>query len=96
MKKRGRKKKEKCSACSDGTFDAPKLGSNMFSKIFQTITVDNGSEFSDYEEMERSIDGGKRTKVFSAIRTAAMSVAVTRTSIKWYVGGIQKEQVSPN
>lgn len=41
-----------------------KLGSEMFAKIFQTITVDNGSEFADYSGMERSIDGGKRTKVY--------------------------------
>ncbi len=41
-----------------------KLGSDMFTKIFKTITVDNGSEFSDHEGMERSIGGGKRTKVY--------------------------------
>lgn len=36
----------------------------MFTKIFQTIAVDNGSEFADYSGMERSIGGGKRTKVY--------------------------------
>lgn len=41
-----------------------KLGSDMFAKIFQTITVDNGSEFADFSGMERSIGGGKRTKVY--------------------------------
>lgn len=41
-----------------------KLGSEMFAKIFQTITVDNGSEFADYLGMERSIGSGKRTKIY--------------------------------
>lgn len=38
---------------------------SMFSKVFQTITVDNGSEFSDVEGMERSCRRkGARTKVY--------------------------------
>lgn len=37
----------------------------LFKQVFKTITVDNGSEFSDCEGMERSIFGkGKRTKVY--------------------------------
>jgi len=36
----------------------------LFSQIFASITVDNGSEFSDCEGMERSIYGGKRTTVY--------------------------------
>ncbi len=40
-------------------------GSEMFTKIFRTITVDNGSEFADCVGMERSRRGaGQRTKVF--------------------------------
>lgn len=37
-----------------------------FSQIFKTITVDNGSEFSDWEGIERSWyrNGGQRTKVY--------------------------------
>ena len=37
-----------------------------FSKVFKTITVDNGTEFSAYEEMEKSIYGKnrKRTKIY--------------------------------
>lgn len=35
-----------------------------FSKIFRTITVDNGKEFAYCKEMERSISGGRRTKVY--------------------------------
>lgn len=37
---------------------------DAFREIFRTITFDNGTEFSDYEGMERSIFGGKRTRVF--------------------------------
>ena len=40
-----------------------KFGEN-FKKIFKTITVDNGSEFSDYIGMEKSIYGGQRTKIY--------------------------------
>lgn len=36
----------------------------LFPQIFASITVDNGSEFSDCEGMERSIYGGKRTTVY--------------------------------
>lgn len=38
---------------------------DMFGKVFRSITVDNGVEFSDYEGMERSVFGEeKRTFVF--------------------------------
>ena len=37
----------------------------MFSKLFKTITVDNGVEFSDYESMKRSLlHDGDRTKIY--------------------------------
>lgn len=36
----------------------------MFRKVFRTITVDNGSEFSDVDGIERSIYKGKRTSVY--------------------------------
>ncbi len=38
----------------------------MFSKVFKSITVDNGSEFADAEGLERSIikKGEKRTKLY--------------------------------
>jgi IS30 family transposase len=37
----------------------------IFGRIFKTITVDNGMEFSDVEGLERSILGpGKRTKMY--------------------------------
>ncbi|GHV32370.1 IS30 family transposase [Clostridia bacterium] len=36
----------------------------MFPKVFNSITVDNGSEFQDCAGMERSIYGGQRTKCY--------------------------------
>lgn len=39
-------------------------GTEMFRKVFKTITVDNGSEFSDYSGIERSFSGGARTSVY--------------------------------
>lgn len=40
-----------------------KYGKN-FRKIFKSITVDNGSEFSNFQAMQRSIYNGKRTNVY--------------------------------
>lgn len=41
------------------------LGAERFPLIFQTITVDNGSEFSNYEGIERSsLNENKRTTVY--------------------------------
>lgn len=40
-----------------------KYGKN-FRKIFKSITVDNGSEFSDFKGLEQSIYNGKRTTVY--------------------------------
>lgn len=39
---------------------------DMFTKVFRSITVDNGVEFSDYEGLERSVlhEGEKRTFAF--------------------------------
>ena len=42
-----------------------KIGSEKFSKIFKSITIDNGPEFSDCDGMEKScIKVGNRTKVY--------------------------------
>lgn len=35
-----------------------------FRKVFKSITVDNGVEFSNFKGLERSIYGGKRTSVY--------------------------------
>lgn len=36
----------------------------LFRKVFKTITVDNGSEFQNFEGMQKSIYKGKRTTVY--------------------------------
>lgn len=36
-----------------------------FSTIFRSITCDNGSEFADAAGIQRSVDGGTRTKMYS-------------------------------
>lgn len=43
-----------------------KFGADLFTKLFRTITFDNGKEFSDVERLERSAlrKGKKRTKVY--------------------------------
>ena len=40
------------------------LGLNTFRKLFPVILTDNGSEFKYTLEMERTIDGATRTKIF--------------------------------
>ena len=41
------------------------MGAKLFTRIFKTITVDNGSEFSDVEALEMSsLLNGKRTMLF--------------------------------
>ena len=40
------------------------IGSEMFKCIFEVIITDNGHEFTDIQKMERSINGGQRTKIF--------------------------------
>lgn len=40
------------------------LGKELFSNVFEVILTDNGHEFSNLNDMERSIYGGTRTKVF--------------------------------
>ena len=40
-----------------------KLGAVNFRRIFQTITVDNGSEFQDWEGMTQTMDG-ERTHIY--------------------------------
>ena len=41
-----------------------KYGQQQFRKLFKSITVDNGVEFSDFEGLEKSIYDGKRTNVY--------------------------------
>ena len=42
-----------------------KMGAKMFRQVFRTITTDNGTEFSDYQGMERScLRKGPRTHIY--------------------------------
>lgn len=41
-----------------------KLGTCTFRSLFKSVTVDNGSEFSDVSGMERSIRSGRRTSIY--------------------------------
>lgn len=54
------------SACVVETLDLLELtlGKELYHKIFGVILTDNGHEFLAIEGMERSIYGGKRTKIF--------------------------------
>ena len=42
------------------------MGKEHFCKVFKSITADNGSEFLDYEALERSVYGGVRTHIYYA------------------------------
>lgn len=41
-----------------------KLGKKKFRETFKTITTDNGSEFLEYEELIKSVHGGKRFDIY--------------------------------
>lgn len=60
--------KDKTAASVVKTLNAleKKLGPELFAQVFQTITVDNGSEFSDFEGIEQSamLAGHNRTKLY--------------------------------
>lgn len=59
-------KDQKAESVVDALDRLERKWGDMFSKVFRSITVDNGVEFSDYEGMERSIlhPGEKRTFLF--------------------------------
>ena len=40
------------------------LGTDKFRELFPVIVTDNGTEFDQFKEIERSIYGGQRTRVF--------------------------------
>ncbi len=57
---------EHTSMCVIETLDLIEdaIGSVLFHELFELILTDNGHEFWNFVEMERSINGGKRTKIF--------------------------------
>ncbi len=67
--------------------------SQKFSGLSLLITAPS---FRIVREWKDQSTGESAQRFFSAIRTAATSAAVTRTSTKWYAAGIQKEQALLN
>ena len=57
---------EHTSMCVIETLDLIEdaIGSVLFHELFELILTDNGHEFWNFVEMERSINGGERTKIF--------------------------------
>jgi len=57
---------EHTSECVVKTLDKLEsaLGKELFNIVFPVILTDNGHEFTDIKGMERSIYGGRRTKIF--------------------------------
>ena len=56
----------KCAASVTAVFDRlyAELGHELFSRLFQVILTDRGTEFSNPTRIEETEDGTKRTKVF--------------------------------
>lgn len=69
------------------------IGEKKFRNIFKTITFDNGVEFSDVENIERSRRNKKREqKHFFVIRIAVGNVVQMKIRINLYDVSTQKEQ----
>lgn len=71
-----------------------------FYKIFQSITIDNGSEFSDYEGLERSCRrSGTRTKVYYCHPYSSYERSSNENQNKMirrhYPKGVSFERVTP-
>ena len=62
----GFKLPDKKAASVQAVFDRleRRLGKKRFREIFRSITTDNGSEFLEYEQLTKSIFGGKRFEVY--------------------------------
>ena len=58
--------KKQTAPCVVDMLDAieTSLGKELFTACFPVILTDNGHEFTDMKGMERSVFGGKRTRVF--------------------------------
>lgn len=75
-------------------------GAGLFSKVFQTITIDNGSEFSDYEGLEHSCqNSGSRTTVYYCHPYSSYERGSNENQNKMirrhYPKGISLEEVTP-
>ena len=60
------KLKEKTSSAVVKALDSveQKLTTDVFKKVFKSITVDNGSEFMDFAGIQRAVDGTTRTAAY--------------------------------
>ncbi len=75
-------------------------GSGLFSKVFQTITIDNGSEFSDYEGLEQSCrNKGNRTTVYYCHPYSSYERGSNENQNKmirrYYPKGVSLDKVTP-
>ena len=57
---------EACSVVEEINKLEASLGSEIFRKLFKSITADGGSEFMDFSGIENSSDGRKRTSLYFA------------------------------
>lgn len=81
-----------------GVFDKLERTLPDFHKKFQTITTDNGSEFLQYEDLTRSIYGGKRFEVYYCHSYAAWEKGTNenhnRMIRRWYPKGTDFSRVT--
>lgn len=75
-----------------------KLGKKKFRDTFKTITTDNGSEFLEYEELVRSIYGGKRFDIYYCHSYSAWEKGsnenMNRMLRRWFPKGTDFSNVS--
>ena len=65
---------KKSSECVIQLFDflEKSLGTELFSLYFGAILTDNSHEFMDFAGMEKSINGGRRTRIFCVKITTSL------------------------
>lgn len=73
------------------------MGRDLFKKKFQSITTDNGPEFLEYEQLTRSIFGGKRFDVWYCHSYAAWEKGTNENSNRmirrWFPKGTDFSKV---
>lgn len=75
-----------------------KLGKNKFRETFKTITTDNGSEFLEYDELIKSVYGGKRFDVYYCHSYSAWEKGsnenMNRMIRRWFPKGTDFSRIS--
>lgn len=88
----------KKAATIRGVFDKLEQRTPNFRDKFKTISTDNGSEFLQYEELTRSIHGGKRFEVYYCHSYAAWEKGTNenhnRMIRRWYPKGTDFTRVT--